>query len=108
MQWLMEFLTFRRFVSFPVLLVWYYLGALGIPLLSWYVAIRIKRKYWIVSEAGEMGQQLIREHLRPRDQAALIALILFLFLSMETMWRVLFEYLIGYLQMRDALMSLTK
>ena len=108
MQGLIDILSFRYFISFPVLLVCYYLGALGIPVLSWYLAMRVKRRYWMVAEAEENSLKQILAHVRPRDKAAFAALVLFLFLSMETMWRVTFEYLIGFLQMRDALMSLTK
>ena len=107
MSGVLEFLSFQYFISFPVLLACYYLGSLGIPLLCWYVALRVKRKYWTVSETADRGQELIREHMRPRDRAAFTALVLFLFLSMEIMWRIIFEYLIAYLQIRDALLILT-
>ena len=108
MRGLMEFLSFQYFISFPVLIAFYYLGSVGIPVVSWYAALRVKRKYWIVSEAGEKGRQFIREHMRPRDRAVFAALFLSLFLSMELMWRVIFEYFIAYLQMRDALLILTR
>ena len=108
MQGVMDFLSFRYFISFPVLLACYYLGVVGIPLMSWYVTLWVKRKHWIVSDPVERSSQQTLEHRKHGDKAAFMALLLFLFLSMEIIWRVIFEFLIAYLQMRSALMILTE
>ena len=49
---------------------------------------------------------MARRYMRRRDRVALTLLFLAAFLFMELLWRLLFEYLIAFLQMREVLLML--
>ncbi len=49
---------------------------------------------------------MARSYTRRRDRIAAAMLFLAAFLFMELLWRLLFEYLIAFLQMREALLML--
>ncbi len=73
-----------------------YIGAVGVPIGSWLLALWIKRKYSLASNMT-----------RTKDRILLYILFFVFFICMEIMWRMMFEFLIAYLQMREALMELT-
>jgi hypothetical protein len=89
MQTFIDFLNFRFFISPYVLVICYYIGALGVPIGSWLLALWIKRKL-----------------TRTKDRILLYILFIVFFICMEVMWRMMFEFIIAYLQMREALMEL--
>jgi len=101
-QWLQavaDVLTFRTFVSPSVLVAVYYVGAISIPLLAWLLARRVvaglqsRDTRWEVGRSGQRGGSRTRVG----------ALTLLIFLGMELGWRMLFEFLLAYFQIRDAL-----
>jgi hypothetical protein len=104
MESLLDFLRFRTFISPHALIVFYYLGALGMPVASWLFLVWLRRRYKPLGLANDTARQtsavVIPLHYR------VVATLLFLFslLFMELMWRMIFEYLIAFLQMRDALL----
>lgn len=106
MQGLVDFLSFKTLVSPYVLVVFYYLGALGLPIGSWLFASWINSKYWMASEAHEGGTVIVKSAIRGRYRVLFYSLFMFLFLSMELIWRMLFEFILVYFQMRDALFEL--
>lgn len=120
---LWEFLRFRRFVSPGVLLVVYYTGAVGIPLIVGYTLYRMRSHTG--SRFKALGQRLAEtveqvengighvhqirdEHTywerltRTRMRLGLVALAGFI--ALELGWRMLFEFLLAYFQMHDALL----
>ena len=48
---------------------------------------------------------MIWQSLNKKQQIKLVTLFIFCFLFMELFWRMLFEFLIAYMQIRDALLS---
>ncbi|OYV32990.1 MAG: hypothetical protein B7Z83_10110 [Thiomonas sp. 20-64-5] len=97
-----DFFAFRIFVSLDVLRVAYALGAIGMPLVAWGVWLWLDRFTlwkWMRGAAADATRQVIPGRWR------LVAILLFVlcFLCMELMWRMMFEFIIAYLQMRDAL-----
>lgn len=106
MQGFIDFLNFRFFISPYVLVTCYYIGALGVPVGSWFLALWIKRKYWLVSDVYESGKAAFINITRTKDRMILYTLFVLFFICMEIMWRMMFEFLIAYLQMREALMVL--
>ncbi|MCP4075776.1 MAG: DUF4282 domain-containing protein [Gammaproteobacteria bacterium] len=117
MQSIFDFLDFRLFISPVFLFVFYYLGALVMPLAGWKLAIRVKQKYWLVTDAVESGKNAIHEidSVDPRTfdmkvlsfseklRFSVVAVIFFVLL--EIMWRMMFEFLMAYFQIRDALVG---
>jgi len=103
---LLDFLSFRSFVSPYALICFYYAGALGMPAAAWSLLIWLRRRYPLLGQAYDGGKQATAALTRPRYRFLLGGMFFFCFLFMELMWRMLFEYLIAFLQMRDALLLL--
>ena len=100
----MDFLTFKSFISTEVLIIFYYTGALILPvgiwgLLTWFIG-----KYRFLNAAYENGKEIVWKSLNKKQQTKLVAFFIASFLFMELLWRMLFEFLIGYMQIRDALL----
>jgi hypothetical protein len=106
MQGFIDYLNFRSFISPHVLVACYYIGALGVPVGSWFFARWIKRKYWVVSDIYESSKTMIFNITRTKDRMLFYVLFALFFFCMEIIWRMVFEFLIAYLQMREALLEL--
>ncbi|MET0067081.1 MAG: DUF4282 domain-containing protein [Candidatus Thiodiazotropha sp.] len=102
----MEFLSFESFISTEVLIVFYYLGAIILPFGIWLLFAWIIRKYEIVNTAFESTKEVIWNSLKRKQKITFVALFGFAFLFMELFWRMLFEFLIAYMQIRDALLHI--
>ena len=87
----MNFLTFDSFISIPVLIAFYYLGALMIPALIWY------KRTWVVKIADALMRTF------PITTSRLVLGFMILFIGFEIMWRMMFEMLIGYFKMIEYL-----
>jgi hypothetical protein len=107
-QTLWDFLSFQTFVSPYALIVFYYLGALVMPLATWGLMVWARRRAQVLGDAYEFARGLALDRLSPRQRALVIALALGAFVFMELLWRMMFEFLIAYLQMRDALLQLSQ
>jgi len=99
-----DFLLFNTFITPSLLLFIYYIGAVIIPLLGWYLAVWIQRNY--LSEiSGVMKEEITKITTVKQRLYTTIAFVL-CFLCMEIFWRVLFEFFIAYFDMHDALMRI--
>ncbi|MBO1923460.1 DUF4282 domain-containing protein [Thiomicrorhabdus sp. 6S3-12] len=98
-----EFLTFKRLISIDVLIVFYYLGAVVMPLLIYSWLSVLYRKY--LAEVVQQSKPLIRSvlNLSAGRRWGWVLLGVLMFLFAELLWRLMFEYLIAFMQMRDAL-----
>lgn len=100
-----DFLTFKHLISIEVMIAFYYLGALVMPLLIYGWLVRLYRKYF--SEAVQQGRPFIQPVLNlgtgRRWKWGLLGVLMFMF--GELLWRLMFEYLIAFMQMRDALVA---
>ena len=102
----MDFLTFKSFISTEVLIIFYYLGALILPISVWLLLTWLIRKYKLVNTAYENGKEIIWKSLNRKQQTKLVVFFITSFLFMELFWRMFFEFLIAYMQMRDALLQI--
>jgi hypothetical protein len=102
---LLDFLSFRTLVSQQVLIVFYYLGAVGMPLAAWVSARYLLGRFELARDAYDTGKQLLSAALPRRHRPLMLVLFLIAFLFLELLWRMLFEYLIAFMQMRDALVG---
>jgi len=101
----MDFLTFKSFISTEALIIFYYIGAIILPIGAWYLVGWLLRKYALINIAYEKGKETIWDSLsRPQKNKALVFFIT-MFIFMELFWRMLFEFLIAYMQIRDALLQ---
>jgi hypothetical protein len=100
-----DLLTFRYLISHSVLPIFYFLGAAGIPFLAW----RIAR--WLQSLLGENLSGAVRQieetFAEKSGGSRVYGLFFLMFILMEIGWRIMFEFLMAFLQMREALMILS-
>ena len=99
-----DFLTFQTFITPTLLILVYYIGAVLIPLLSWYLARWVKRSYF--SDLSTQVKESIHAHTTPKQRFIVLLVFLIAFLCMEIFWRVIFEFFIAYFDMHDALMKI--
>ena len=101
---MIDFLTFKTFITPSLLIVIYYFGAIVIPVLSWYFSRWIMKKYF--REAAKKINETIQTHTTTQQRIVIYLLFILCLLCMEIGWRVMFEFLIAYFDMHDALMKL--
>jgi len=99
-----DFLTFQTFITPTLLIIMYYIGAVLIPLFSWYLAKWIKTSYF--SEISKNIKKEIQTRTTTMQRFIMYTAFIICFLCMEIFWRVIFEFLIAYFNMHDALMEL--
>jgi hypothetical protein len=100
----MDFLTFKKFISIEVLILFYYLGALIFPVVGWFLFFWLIRKYQLLYTIGSKGKKIVWGLLSKKKKIMLLALFVSLFLFMQLIWRMMFEFLIAYIQIRNALL----
>jgi hypothetical protein len=75
------------------------------PLAAWLTAVYLMRRYDPAREAYDAGKHLFVAVLPKRHRVLGVALFVLTFLFMELLWRLMFEYLIAFMQIRDALVA---
>jgi len=103
-----QFLTFERLISLEVLMVFYALGAFVLPLFLWWLFYALLRKQPTVAALLRKGRKALWQRLSVRQRFLSALAFMSALLFMELLWRMLFEFLIAFLQMRDSLMMLTQ
>jgi hypothetical protein len=101
----MDFLTFKSFISIKALITFYYIGAIILPFALWFFITWIIRKYRLFSIASENIKKIFWKSLTKNQRIKIASLFIIIFLFMELFWRMLFEFLIAYIQIRDVLMK---
>jgi len=104
----MDFLTFDAMISIPVLIGFYYLGAVFCPLVMWRCMRWILARYPIIETLSKEGGRWAWQQLPREKKWKVIALFAVMFLMGELFWRMLFEYLIAFMQMRNAMVLQTQ
>ena len=84
METIFDIVTFKTMISKPMLFIFYYLGAILAPFFIY--------KY----------TQSIYKPVQ-NNFTKVFALFVGMFIFMEILWRMMFEFLIAFLQIRDAL-----
>jgi hypothetical protein len=99
---MMSFLTFRSFISVDILILSYYIGAVIIPMAMWFSKAYLQRKFHLLDRVNHIIITLFGK-LTLKKKIVSILIIIMLFISMEIVWRMCFEVMIGYFQMIEAL-----
>jgi len=100
-----DFLTFKSFITGELLILFYYIGAVAVPILLWMLRNYLARKFSLFQKLQSMQKQFYTT-LSNKDRMIYVLIIFFLFISMEIMWRMMFETMIAYFQMRDYLQDM--
>lgn len=105
---LLDFLSFRSYVSPYALLAFYYLGAVLMPLALVFFWFWLKRRFPELDVAQRQGDNLGKNHLSPMQRAGLLLACVFCFLFAELFWRMMFEFVIAYFHMVTDIQSLAQ
>jgi hypothetical protein len=100
---MLDFLTFRWFVAPYALPVFYYLGAVGIPVAGLLMTRWVMRRFPAMRDSARLGRDAAWAFLTPGQRILAIAFFAASFLLMELFWRLMFEYLVAFLQIHAAL-----
>jgi hypothetical protein len=95
-----DFLLFKTFISPTLFIFIYYVGTVLIPLLSWLFG------RWMIKNFFQKETELLSETMGTKYRFYLLGAFIFSFLCMEIFWRVIFEFIIAYFNMHDALMKI--
>jgi len=104
---MIDFLTFQTLISIDVLIMFYYLGAVVLPIgivwfMLWFKRLLVLKVAGMQS-AIDAGVYAVSNSLSTSSKIKWSILFLVLFIFTELFWRLLFEFLIAFMQMRDAL-----
>jgi hypothetical protein len=97
---MLDFLTFKTFITPSLLVIVYTIGAILIPLLSYYLG------RWIITRYFSSQKEQFYTLTTSGQRTVLLLMTLGCFLCMEIMWRVMFEFFVAYFDMHEALMKL--
>ena len=102
---MVDFLTFKAFLSPITLIIFYYLGVLGMPLFIW-VALRwLMKKISMMEESYQKAKDLAWSSMNLKYKIIFLFFFIMIFLFMQLLWRMMFEFLIAYMQIHEALVS---
>ncbi len=104
---MIDFFTFKTFISIEALSVFYFIGAIILPFGSWIITIKIINSTNLLSSTYDHINNLTWQRLNIKQKFYMALFLLFFFLFMELLWRMMFEFLIAFIQMRDALVVVT-
>lgn len=99
--------TFEIFVASSLLILFYYLGTVAGPLVAVFVVRRLlAQREHLELPQFEPGDRLLQSWARTRLGLTVLAVLAMVFF--ELLWRVLFEAVLAYFQMRDYLSGLAQ
>ena len=101
----MDFLTFKTFISIPVLIGFYYMGAIVMPMFIWFFSTWLIKKFGVFADIHKAGRDKLWSLLSTQQKILFVAAFIMAFFFMELFWRMMFEFIIAYMQMRDALVN---
>ena len=97
-----EFLTFDMFIARNVLIVFYYIGAVSIPVTLYVFRKKSIERIGFFRRIHERLKMFYSSVSKERKTVFRLVFVT-LFLCMELCWRILFEAMIGYFDMHDYL-----
>lgn len=101
----MDYLSFNNFISPGALIVLYYTGAILLPVVTWLWILRLAGKSSQVSRIFNQGRHSLWQRLNKRQRSMALGGFIICFLLTELFWRMLFEFLIAYMQIHEAIVS---
>lgn len=102
-----DILSFNSFITQDVLIFFYYIGAIVIPVALYYFRDYIIKKIPLFKTANDTVKDFYIS-LSATEQKVFWVTFITLFLCMELCWRMIFEAMIGYFDMHDYLHEIAK
>ena len=124
-----SFFNFESFISIETLKVFYIFGVIALPVMSWFFLLWVINKYsalfrfykgvkrsiiisiivWVMSKIKffkkYVDEKVTWGSLGATQKLKFILLFIMLVFFSELFYRLVFEYLIGFMQMHDALVG---
>jgi len=100
---MIDFLTFHTFISAYVLIALYTFSAFVLPFVIWYMLKRLSIKFKLFQLNCDNIKSISWSLLNHKQRMGLVAAYICILLGVEIIWRMMFEFLIAYMQIRDAL-----
>jgi len=99
-----DILTFNQFITQDVLIFFYYIGVVAIP-----VILVFSREYLIqnISLVKKLDEK-IQNSLNLKEKIIILVSFFTLLLFVELGWRMIFEMIIGYFDMHDYLYKISQ
>jgi len=95
---ILDFLTFQSFITPSLLIIFYLIGAVFAPFVSWMSIVWLRKKYF-----SDIDINLSTKH-----KLLLYTSFILCFFCMEIFWRMMLEILIAYFDIHDALMEMKR
>jgi len=102
---MMDFLSFHSLISLDILIFCYYIGALVVPILIWYGRRYMMDRFKLLAKIEEF---FLSMHYKSSKKSKIItnSFAILSIVCMEICWRMMFEMMIAYFQMREYLYHL--
>lgn len=94
-----DILSFNNFIAQNVLIFFYYIGAVAVPLVLYHYKVDI------VKYLNKKGLYI---SLDTKEKKRIFIVFIIVFLCAELCWRMVFEAMIGYFDMHDYLYEISK
>ncbi|WP_297430917.1 DUF4282 domain-containing protein [Sulfurimonas sp.] len=98
----MDFLRFNTFITQDVLIFFYYIFAILVPLFLWYLRPYILKKVSFF-QTVDKGAMSVYKNLDKEKKFLFLLFLFSLFFCMELCLRMVFEAMIGYFDMHNYL-----
>ena len=102
-----DFLTFKTFISPTMLLIFYYIGAIVMPIFIWFTSRWLMKKISMMEESYQVAKSMAWKSMSFKYRVIFIFLFIMMFLFMQIIWRMMFEFLIAYMQIWETLVKAT-
>jgi len=99
---MLEFLSFHTFVARDILIFFYYIGAIIIPLALYFLRGYYLQKFSFLVKV-DAGVKELYGSLSLKNRLIVIGVSVMMFIFMELFWRMMFETMIAYFNMHDYL-----
>jgi len=103
----LDILTFNTLIAQDVLIFFYYIGALGVPIFLWALRFYFLKKFSFYKELDTHIYSLFQE-LNFQKKLQIFFFFLALFLCMELCLRIIFEFMIAYFDIHNYLYTISK
>ena len=99
-----DILTFKQFITQDVLIFFYYIGVILIP-----VVVLFSREYLVqnISLLKKLDDK-IQNSLNLKEKTIILVSLFTLLFFVELGWRMIFEMMIGYFDMHDYLYNISQ
>ena len=102
-----DFLSFNTFIAQDVLVFFYYIGAMVMPVILWFSRDYLLKRVSLFNLVNNLLKGFF-ESLSLQNKTITIVGFIMMFFCMELCWRMVFEAMIGYFDMHNYLYEISR